>query len=323
MRVALFLLLLVSVAVAQTVPSVPLGPSGLGAPPADYQLGAGDQFSVTVPDLETDFTGKVFRIDSGGDVTVPLAGRVHGAGLSTAGLEDEIGRRLARILKNPDVSVSLVAFGSKSVSILGSVNSPGIRQIETGKNLFEVLSLAGGLRPDAGYVIHLTRDKQWGVLPLANARMDAAGTHSIASVRVKSIMNGADSGENIPIMPGDTISVPKAEVVYAVGNVTRPGGFALDEHETLSAMQVVSLAGGPTRTAARDKAKIIRTVEGSSERVEIPVDLKALMSGTGTDVQLRAGDILFVPNSDAKSAGFRTLDAIVGAAGSALIYARP
>ena len=323
MRFAPLLPFFLSVALAQTVPSVPLAPSGPVAPPADYQLGAGDQFSVTVPDLETDFTGKVFRIDSGGDVTVPLAGRVHGAGLSTAGLEDEISRRLARILKNPDVSVSLVAFGSKSVSILGAVNSPGIRQIETGKSLFEALSLAGGLRPDAGYVIHLTRDMKWGALPLPNARMDAAGTHSIASVRVKSIMNGSDSGENIRIMPGDTISVPKAEVVYAVGSVIKPGGFALDEHETLSSMQVFSLAGGPTRTAARDKAKIIRTVEGSPNKVEIPVDLKALMAGKGTDVDLRAGDILFVPNSDAKSAGFRTLDAIVNAATYAVIYAHP
>jgi len=317
MRYLSFVLLLVS-AYGQSVPVVP--------PPStssDYLLGPGDQFSITVPDLDTEYALKTFRIDTSGDVTVPLAGRVHAAGLSTNGLEDELTRRLSRVLKNPDVSVTLATFGSKSVSILGAVNTPGLRQIETGKSLFDVLALAGGLRPDAGYVIHITRELQFGKLPLPNARIDAAGNHSIASVRVKSIMNGSDSGENIPIMPGDTISVPKADVVYAEGDVNKPGGFPLDEHETLSAMQVVSLAGGMTKTAAKDRAKIVRTVEGSPTKVEIPVDLKALMAGKGEDVDLRAGDILFVPNSDAKSAGFRTLDAIVSAASYLVIYARP
>ena len=289
----------------------------------DYVLGPNDTFSVVVPNLETEFADKTFRIDGSGDVTIPLAGRVHAAGLSAAELEKELRTRLGRVLKDPDVSVALATLSSQTVSILGSVNTPGIKQIESGKSLFDVLSLAGGLRPDAGYLIRITRDQQWGPLPLPGAQNDATGLHSTASVRVKDIMYARDTSANIPIMPGDAISVPQAEIVYAVGSVTKPGGFPLNEHETLSALQVVSLAEGLVRTAAPDKAKILRVVDGSPKREEIPVDLKALMAGKGADVELRASDILFVPNSAAKSAGFRAIDAIVTASTYAVIYARP
>ena len=134
-------------------------------------------------------------------------------------------------------------------------------------------------------------------------------------------MNATHPGENnIPIYPGDTISVPKAEIVYAVGLVVKSGGFLLNEHETLSALQVLSLAEGLQKTADPKKAKILRAVNGSESRAEIPVDLKLLMGGKTPDVPLVAGDILFVPNNNFKSAGYRTLDTIMGAAGAALIY---
>jgi len=330
-------LLLVSVAVGQQPSDVPAAtrpyiapaltsaaqaPSGAPAGGPEYMLGPNDQFTVIVPDLETDFANKSFRIDLSGDVTVPFAGRIHAEGLSTVGLENEIGSRLAHILKNPEVVVSLATYGSEPVSILGAVNTPGIRQIEGRKSLFEVLSLAGGLRPDAGYLIRITRDIRYGPLPLPTAKLDATGHYSTASVPVRDIIYAAGSGENILIMPGDTISVPKADLVYAVGSVIKSGGFLLNEHETLSALQVVSLAEGLQRTADTGKAKILRVKDGSPDRIEIPVDLKSLLAGKGRDVQLHSGDILFIPNSAAKSAGFRTLDAIVGAATYAPIYAK-
>jgi len=291
------------------------------AGPLDYTLGPGDQISLVVPNLAEEFADKTFRIEMSGDVTVPFAGRVHAAGLTAAGLEAELRPRFARVLKDPEVVVTLASFGSQSISILGAVNSPGIRQIEGGKTLFDALALAGGLRPDAGYLIRISRNMQYGPLPLPDVQVDPTGRASTASVRVKNVINATGTEGNITIMPGDTISVPKADVVYAVGSVTKPGGFLLNEHESLSALQVISLAEGLQRTAASDRARIVRAVDGSSKRVEIPVDLKLLLEGKGEDLPLRAGDILFVPNSASKTAGYRTLDAITGMAGAALIYA--
>jgi polysaccharide export outer membrane protein len=93
----------------------------------------------------------------------------------------------------------------------------------------------------------------------------------------------------------------------------------LNQHESLSALQVVSLAEGFNKTAAPQRAKILRVVPGSPNRSEIPVDLRALMQNKTQDFQLQPEDILFVPSSRAKSAGYDALTALTAATG-ALIY---
>jgi polysaccharide export outer membrane protein len=216
--------------------------------------------------------------------------------------------------------IGIAEFHSQPISVLGAVNYPGVHQLRGSKNLFEVISLAGGLGPDAGDTIKITRKLQWGAIPLPNAQNDPSGQFSIASVNTKKIIAATDPTANIPILPDDIVSVPKCGVVYAVGFVKTPGGFLLGENDSLSALQVVSLAEGLQRTAAADKAKILRVVPGNPNRIEIPVNVKKLMAGKTPDVPLQADDILFVPSSDAKSAGYRTMDAIVSAA-SGLVYA--
>jgi polysaccharide export outer membrane protein len=287
---------------------------------ADYALGPGDQITLVVPGLEDQFNEKVFRIDASGDVTVPLVGRIHAAGLSTAALETDLQSRLKKILKDPEVVVNISSFGSQPVSILGAVKTPGIVQLQGRKTLFEVLSLAGGLQPESGYIVQVTRPLANGSMPLPNARMDPSAQVSVASIRLRDIINVPNAAENIEILPGDTISVPKTGIVYVVGSVSKPGGYPLDENESLSALQVLSLAQGLQVTAAASKARILRTVASAPTRAEIPVDLNRLMAGKGTDVQLRADDILFVPGSAAKKAGMRTIDAIVNAATYSVVY---
>jgi polysaccharide biosynthesis/export protein len=288
----------------------------------DYVLGPNDQISLLVPDLEDEFTDKTFRVDMSGNVSLPFMGHLHAAGLTIGGLEQEVKDLLNRVLKDPEVTISVVGFGSEPVSVLGAVNYPGIRQLEGHKTLFEVLSLSGGLRPDAGYLITITRDLKWGQLPLADVKPDPTGRFSVGSVKVKDIRNATSGGENIDIRPGDAIWVSKAELVYAVGSVTKPGGFLLTERDSISALQVISLAEGLLKTAAPDKARILRAVPGSTSRTEIAVDLKQLMAGKGTDIQLRPDDILFVPSSYAKGAGYRTLDAVIAAATGMAIYGK-
>jgi polysaccharide export outer membrane protein len=289
---------------------------------ADYILGAGDQLSVFVADLPDEFADKVFRIDSSGEVSLPVIGHLHAAGLTTGQLEAAADASLVHVLKKPQVSISIAGFGSKFVSILGAVNNPGVRTIEGPKTLFEMLSLSGGLRADAGYYVKVSRNMTAGKIPLHDAVVDATGRTSVVTIKLKDILNASNAAENILVLPGDTISVPKADIVYAVGSVVKPGGFPLNEHETLSALQVVSLAEGLQKTAATDKAKILRTVPGSSQRTEIAVNLKQLMAGKGSDITLQANDILFVPNSAGKSAGYRAIDSIVAAATGVAVYGR-
>ena len=290
---------------------------------SDYILGPGDVISLIVTDLPDDFTDKTFRIDMSGDLTIPYAGRVHAAGLTTQGLEQNIRPVFAKIIKEPDVTVGVAEFHSQPVSVLGEVTNAGEYQVQGQKKLLEAISMAGGFSEYVGNTVTITRELQWGRVPLPNAHDDPTGQFSLASVSVKSILHSASPEQNIQVMPGDVITVSKAEVVYVVGSVYTPGAFPLGQDETLSTLQVLSLAQGPEHTADLPGAKIIRLIPGTKSRTELPINLKDLLKGRTSDVALQSGDILFVPDSRLKNAGARTIQAIVNAAtGAAYIGTR-
>src|SRR5205814_10217055 len=117
--------------------------------------------------------------------------------------------RLKSYLLNPTVSVTIVEYHSQPVSILGAVNKPGVHQLQGRLRLFEALSLADGLRPDAGDQIKITRGKGWGSLRLEGAITYPSGEYSIGSVSTKSVMEAANPEKNIDLKPYDVISVPK------------------------------------------------------------------------------------------------------------------
>ena len=200
-----------------------------------------------------------------------MAGRIQASGLTTEQLEDAIAQRLTKYLVHPDVSVYLAETRSQPVSVLGEVQTPGVHQLQGRKNLFEVLSLAGGLRQEAGNVVNITRRLEWGPIPLAGATMDSTGRFSVASVEVRSVMSASNPAENILIMPNDVISVPKADTIYVIGAVKKPGAYILGQHRTLSALQILALAEGADRTAATKNARIMRVLPGSNDRSEIPL----------------------------------------------------
>jgi polysaccharide export outer membrane protein len=182
--------------------------------------------------------------------------------------------------------------------------------------------MAEGIRPDAGYSVTISRDLRFGALPVANARQDVSGKVSVATIGLKSIMGSANSGDNILVHSHDIITVPRAEMVYVIGEVTKPGGFVLQERETLSVLQAVALAGGTGGTASLKNARILRTPEAGASRKEIPVDLQTILSGTGTDVQLMADDILFIPTSKSKRAAIRTLETAIQLGTGLVIWRR-
>ena len=291
-------------------------------PVSDYVLGPLDVLSIIVLELQDDtaFSGQTFRIDISGDVSLPYAGRVHAAGLTTQDLQQQIAASLLRIIKQPDVTVGVAEFHSQPVSLLGEVNTPGEFQVQGRKKLLSALSLAGGFTDNVGNTITITRSLEWGRIPLPNAHDDPTGRFSIASINVKDVLHSSSPEQNIQVMQNDVISISRTEIVYVVGSVNMPGGFPMGQDGTLSTLQVLSLAQGPESTAALQSAKIIRLVPGSNTRAEIPINLKQLLANRAADVRLQPGDILFVPSSAAKRAGERTVQAIVNAATGVALY---
>lgn len=287
-----------------------------------YLLGPDDQLEIAGPEL-TESGNKPVRIDSDGDVQAPLLGRIHVAGHTVQEVEKELNKALSKYIREPQVVVNVVEVRSQPVSVLGAVNTPGVHQVQGRQTLLEMLSLAGGIRQDAGYSVRITRQVEWGCIPLPGAQMDPSGKFSVAELNLKKIMEAKNPAENIQIFPHDVISVPKAEMVYVIGEVRRSGGFVLGEHQSISVLQALSMAEGLNGTADTRHAKILRLNRDADQREELPVDVKDLLAGKRKDVSLQADDILFIPGSTGKKAALRTLEAAIQTGTGLAIWRMP
>src|SRR4029077_9141483 len=174
---------------------------------------------------------------------------VHVAGMTVEQAEQKLNNLLRKYIRDPQVVVNVTQVHSEPVSVLGAVNSPGVHQGQGYKTLLEMLAQAGGVRPDAGYSIRITRRLEWGCLPLPNAQVDSTGHFSVAEVNLKQIMNAKNPQDNIQVLPNDVITVPKAETVYRNRRFKTSGGFGLDRKPALPVLQALSLAEGPNGTA--------------------------------------------------------------------------
>ena len=300
-----------------TVSAVDTKPGCANQVSSTYLLGPEDQLQISGADLEEP-VGKVVGVDGEGDIQVPLVGRVHVAGLTVQQAEKEMNSRLAKFIKNPQVALDVKEMRSQPASVLGQVNAAGVHQVSGHKTLMEMISMAGGMKPDAGYSILITREVQWGCIPLPGATLNPSGQFSVAHVSLTDIMEAKRPEENIQILPHDVITVPKAEMIYVTGAVKKSGGFILGEHQTISVLQALSLAEGFGPAYDAKHAKIIRTV--ADKKTEIPVDMKTMMQGKGQDVAMQGNDILFIPDSTGKRVALRVLEAAIQTGTGLAIY---
>ena len=124
---------------------------------------------------------------------------------------------------------------------------------------------------------------------------------------------------NVPVYPGDTVLVPKADVVYVLGDVNRPGGIAIVTNDSkLSALQALSLAGGTPPNAVPSHSRLIRK-QADGSHVELPLQLSAMQKGKEPDIPLQGDDIIYVPFSYARNMAVGA-GSLVGATSSAAIY---
>jgi polysaccharide export outer membrane protein len=200
------------------------------------------------------------------------------------------------------------------------VNTPGIHQLQGRKTLIEILSMAGGLRPDAGHVAVITRRAEWGPIPVPNATKDPSGGFTSAEIDLSAVTEAESPARNIAIRPHDIISIPKARLVYVIGEVERAGGFPLQDQEGMSLLQALSLAGGCKGSASPKNARILKPKGAGLERQEIAVNLKAVLSGQAKDRVLGPDEILFVPDNVPRKAGVRAAEAALQAVTGVVIW---
>lgn len=261
--------------------------------PQELLIGAGDLLEVSLygmPDFKTDV-----RVNSGGEISLPMLGTVVVGGLSVEQAETLIERKLTQkgLFNDPHVTVFAREYATQGISVLGEVQKPGIYPLLGSRKLYDAISAAGGTTPKAGRYVLITR------------RNDPQG-----SVRVPLLTGAPESMENnVPVEPGDTIVVSKAGIVYVVGDVRQPGGFILENGNGITVLQAIALAQGTNPNAALNAARLIRkTPEGLKD---VPLSLKKILAAKAPDPQLQPDDIVFVPGSAGKSAAKRGVEAIL------------
>ncbi len=307
LSILVLLLLALSAAWAQdraSVASSPASSGGFGSGAAG-PIGAGDLIEMSVFDTP-ELSGKL-RANNTGDIYLPLVGAIHVQGLNAEEAQNLIQRKLVDggFLKNPQVTVFISEYATQGVSVVGEVRKPGIYPAFGSHRLLDYISFAEGLTPLAGTAITITHQ--------GNPEQPK---------HFKMASGSAPGPENNPeIFPGDTIFVEKTGLVYVLGDVVRPGGFPMDHDEHLTILQVVALAQGTNYTAANGSVKLIRTT--AAGRLEIPIDLKRIFALKAEDMTLQDNDILFVPNSKARTALKAVASAAVPAAATATIYRVP
>jgi len=286
-----------------SVPASTFGGSGFGSG-AVGPIGNGDLIEMSIFDTP-ELSGKL-RVSNSGEVVLPLVGGLHVAGLKAEQAASLIAEKFIAggYLKDPQVTVFIAEYATQNVSVLGEVKNPGIYPAFGSHHLLDYLSAAQGLTPLAGTAITITHASQTG--EPQRAKMTAGAT--------------PNPEDNPEILPGDTIFVERTGIVYVVGDVAHPGGFPMVHDGQLSLLQAIALAQGTNSTAARGSAMLIRTTPQG--RQEIPVNLKKILRSEATDLAMRDNDILFVPNSAAKSA-WKDFEAALPAAAGASIYRLP
>lgn len=264
------------------------------------KLGVGDLLEVNVYNVP-ELTTKA-RVNNSGDIYLPLVDYVHVEGLTQEEAQGVIQKRLEEggFVRNPHVTIFVDEAASQGVTLLGEVSRPGIYPDTVDRRLYQVISQAGGFTPSASRKIAIIRRNE------------------SEPIRVNLPRNLADdlSGD-VEVLPGDTITVPRAPIIYVVGDVARPSGLLVD-NGTLTVLQALALAGGTNHTAKLSGARLIRKTP--TGMTETRVQLKKMLEAKTADVTLQADDILFVPVSSGRVLAGATFNVAMSAAAAVAIY---
>jgi polysaccharide export outer membrane protein len=161
-----------------------VAPASAQAPSAaaGYVLGPNDRVRVKVygePDINGDY-----EVDGSGHVSVPLAGRIKAAGLTTRQLERSITSALAKgIVRDPRVNVEIAAY--RPYYILGEVKKSGEYPYRLGLTVMDAVASAGG------FTYRANESKVY-------LRRSGVGIEEVYALDAP-----------VPVFPGDNIRIPE------------------------------------------------------------------------------------------------------------------
>jgi len=244
-----------------------------------FPVSSGDLLDIRV--FNTPELSAQTRVNEQGAIQLPIGGALSVDGLTADQIAVAIEHRLIErdIMHNPHVGVSVVEYATQGITVLGEVKSPGIYSLFGRHTLYDVLAAAGGPTQNQGPTITITH-KNDPSHP-ENIEVHSPNYSAIQNAKV--------------LLPGDTVMLSRADVFYVVGDVGKSGAFYFQNGQPLTVMNALSLAGSPNWSASIKHASIVRKNATSTELISL--NIPDIFKAKQADVELRAGDILFVPGS--------------------------
>ena len=290
---------------AQTMVGIAQQSSAAVYPVPPLMIGSGDLIEVSMFE-NPDMSGR-YRVDEMGDITVPLIGRVHVAGMTANEAATKIEQLYVEdqilLPANSHASVFIAEYATQGITINGEVKLPGVYPALGVHKLNDLIAAAGGVTPLAASHVVITHKSDPGDPTTVEYNPSA----------LKPIV------PDVQVFPGDSILIPRAGVVYVAGNVAKPGAYVLDGRRTLTVEEAMALSGGSGKAAAMKRVQLVRTLDdGRKEAITIPVNL--IYKGQAPDVALIDGDILYVPTSNGKLAAEQAITAALGIGTSVIVY---
>ena len=278
------------------------------------KIGRDDLIGITIYDAPE--LTRTVRVATDGTIRLPmLKQRITAAGLMPREIEDAIAEALAQeeLMVEPVVTVSIVEFRSRPVSVVGAVHRPLTFQATGPLTLLDAISRAEGLAENAGPEILVSR-----IQPGADGRPATL----VQRISVLRLINAADPEVNLRLEGGEEVRVPDAGRIFVVGNIKKPGTFPIKDASETSVLKALAFSEGLLPYAA-DLAYIYRQEGGVGGKNEIPIELKKIMERKSPDVVLLANDILYIPDNKGRRTTMNALEKallIGGGLGGALIY---
>lgn len=242
---------------------------------ADYTLGTGDFVKVTVYG-DAELTREI-RIAENGILTFPLIGEVRVGGLSTVEAEKKIAEQLQRggFIASPQVSLVVIQFLSKTVSVLGGVLKPGRYPVTRPSDVKDMIAEAGGITPDGSEIVTVVRGDKRSEFDL----YDVINQHA---------------NDDITVVGGETIYVSSRDVAV-VGQLLRPAKYGI-QGGMRKISDFISVAGGPTEYAG-EVMFYTTSVSGTPVTEQINIDELFKAPNSAHNKQVYPGDVLYVPKA--------------------------
>ncbi len=266
------------------------------------KLGSDDLLGVSVYDAP-ELTRSV-RVDAEGNIRLPmLKQHIHAASLNPTELENAISAALIEehIMVDPIVSVSVIEYHSRPITVVGAVKAPTTFQASGSVTLLEAIVRAGGLSDNAGSTILISHPP---------SLTGGAFVSLTDRVSVHSLMDISNPSSNLQLEGGENVRVLEAGRIFVVGNVKHPGPLQITDGSESSVLKAVTLSGGLDSFSSKT-AYIYRT-EGGGRRGQIPIEIKRIMTLKSPDVPLYGDDMLYVPNATGQRISTKALEIAVG-----------